>query len=1023
MNENPNLDNIVKQFELSSEDELNEALVWLSQVPSYLKVPKNVEKLINGLKKHFDEDTADQRPVYYENKDYILKNLRKISKEVLKNSDYSKLDLDSLSTQKLTEITLSYMSDKNNFSDETFEIDPRFYFLLKNLSEVVFQLDSSGKILFLNKAWKNLTGFEVQESVGKNFLNYIHEEDFNEYEEKIKSFINKGESLLIDELRWLTKSGNYVWVGLSADVQKEGNEVIISGILKDASKVRDVEKQLKKIENRYDTVLNTVKDIVYQTDKEGKWTYLSNAWEKTTGYNVKESLGKHTKEFLHDDERKRHMEVLESMIKKNADFDHGDFRIVRKDEETRLFEYSRFLIYDEDNNFVGTTGTMTDVTDRKKWEEELIKAKEAAEEAAKVKSEFLAIMSHEIRTPMNGVIGMTGLLMETELTPEQREFVETIRVSGDTLLTLINDILDFSKIESGKMELEEQPFELKECIEDAYDLLASKAVEKKLDLLHLIDKDVPPFIVGDVTRLRQILVNLVSNAIKFTNDGEVFISVKNLSKKTDELVLQFAVKDTGIGIPAEKLEVIFESFSQVDSTTTRKYGGTGLGLAICSKLVKLMGGRIWVESTPGKGSVFYFTIKSKPSELSPAKVYLKSTMSVLQDKRVLIIDDNETNRHILTLQCQMWGMIPRTAASGEDALRFIKDKAPFDLAIVDMLMPEMDGLQLGHEIRKLRTAQQLPMIMLTSVGKQEENEKQFKELFAAYLSKPVKQSYLLDVLLKVFSEEVKQKLLAADNQKQADLNEKVPLRILVAEDNIINQKLVLKILQQLGYISEVASNGVEVIEALRRQYYDIVFMDIQMPEMDGIETTKYIHNHWKKENRPVIIAMTANAMKGDRERFISEGMDDYISKPIIMEEVHNLIRKWGKTTKDLQKNGKHQIKTSLMLDLNLISGLNSEANNGKNDFSKVVDLYINVAPEILNELSNAYLEQDVDKFKKAANNLKRISFKVGAKRLAELCMKLEHVDTDVDFDELGKIVERMKDIYNITTNELKQISV
>ncbi|MCB0722046.1 MAG: response regulator [Ignavibacteriae bacterium] len=1016
-------ENIGKEFDIKSEEDFKDALAWLSQVPSYLKVPENVEKLISGLREHFSESQSEeQRPVYYENKEYLLKNLRRLSKEILKDSDYNKLDLDSLSTQKLTEITLNFLNERRKTPGELHVLDPRFFYLLKNLNEVVFQLDSSGKILYLNSHWTDLTGFSVEESIGKNFLNYIHEDDFSQYEEKIKSFINKGESLTVEELRWLTKKDTYIWVELSSNVNREGNEVIISGSIKDISRTRDIEKELKKIENRYDTVLNTVKDIVYQTDKEGKWTYLSNAWEKTTGFTVKESLGRVTKEFIHADDRERHGEILRSMIEKNADFDHGHFRITRKDDETRLFEYSRFLIYDEDNNFIGTTGTLTDVTERKKWEEELIKAKEAAEEAAKVKSEFLAIMSHEIRTPMNGVIGMTGLLMETDLTPEQREFVETIRVSGDTLLTLINDILDFSKIESGKMELEEQPFELKECIEDAYDLLASKAVEKKLDLLHLIEKDVPPFIIGDVTRLRQILVNLVSNAVKFTNEGEVFISVRNISDNPEELLLEFSVKDTGIGIPPEKLDVIFESFSQVDSTTTRKYGGTGLGLAICSKLVNLMGGKIWVESTPGKGSIFHFTMKSKPAQLAPAKIYLKSTMSVLQDKRVLIVDDNETNRHILTLQCQMWGMIPRTASSGEDALRIIKDKAPFDLAIVDMLMPEMDGLQLGQEIRKLRTPKQLPMIMLTSVGKQEENEKQFKELFTAYLSKPVKQSYLLDVLLKVFSDEIKQKLELIESEKTKDLNERVPLRILVAEDNIINQKLVLKILQQLGYRSDVASNGTEVIESLRRQYYDIVFMDIQMPEMDGLETTKYIHNHWKKENRPVIIAMTANAMKGDRERFISEGMDDYISKPIMMEEVQNLLRKWGRTTKELQKNGKHQIKSSLMLDLNLISGLNTESNNG-NDFSKVVDLYINVAPEILNELSNSYLEQDVDKFRKSANNLKRISFKVGAKRLAELCMKLEHIDSGVDFDELGKIVERMKDIYNITTNELKQIAV
>ena len=1017
--DNSNFDHIKKTFGIESEEEFNNALSWLSNVATYMKIPDNVDKLLKGLKPYFKEETSDsQKPVNYESKDYILTNLRKISKKILKESEYGKLDLDSLSTQKLTEITLGYLAGQKVKKND--DEGSKFYSILNYLNDPVFQLDPSGKIIFVNKKWEELTGFCSDEVIDKNFLNYIHDDDFTIYEDHIRSFINSGQNLNIEEIKWLKKDGSYAWVGLYANVHKFANEIIISGCLKDISPRKEVEKQLKKIENRYDTVLNTVKDIVYQTDSEGNWSYLSNAWEKTTGYTVKESLTKKVLDFILEEDRKRHSEILDGMIKKNADFDHGDFRVIRKDGQSRLFEYSRFLIYDDDNNFVGTTGTITDVTERKKWEEELIKAKEAAEEAAKVKSEFLAIMSHEIRTPMNGVIGMTGLLMETDLTPEQREFVETIRVSGDTLLTLINDILDFSKIESGKMDLEEQPFELKECIEDAYDLLASKAVEKKLDLLHLIDKDVPPFIVGDVTRLRQILVNLVSNAIKFTNDGEVFISVQNVSDNPAEVVLQFAVKDTGIGIPGNKLDVIFESFSQVDSTTTRRYGGTGLGLAICSKLVNLMGGKIWVESEVGKGSTFYFTINTKPSQLTPAKVYLKSTMSVLQDKRVLIVDDNETNRHILTLQCQMWGMIPRTASCGADALKIINDKAPFDLAIIDMLMPEMDGLQLGQEIRKLRSPKQLPMIMLTSVGKQEENEKQFKELFTAYISKPVKQSYLLDVLLNVFSEEIKQKML--EQQALEPNGDVVPMRILVAEDNIINQKLVLKILQQLGYRAEVASNGVEVIDSLRRQHYDIVFMDIQMPEMDGIETTKYIHTHWKKENRPVIIAMTANAMKGDKEKFISEGMDDYISKPIIMEEVSSLISKWGKTTSEQKKNGKPKLKSSLMLDLNLISGLNTEASNGKSDFSKVVDLYINVAPELLNELNISQIEQDVDKFKKAANNLKRISFKVGAKRLAELCMKLEHIDSNVNFEELGKIVERMKDIYNITTNELKQIA-
>ncbi len=648
---------------------------------------------------------------------------------------------------------------------------------------------------------------------------------------------------------------------------------------------------LAKLFERYSSIVENAVEGIFQSTPDGQYLLVNPALARIYGYTSPEEMIVSVRDIsksVYVDEAMRH--EFKRLIERDGFVNGLEYQVYRKDGSIIWIVEQARAVHGPDGKVAYYEGFIQEITARKVIEGELVSAKEAAVAASLAKSQFLAVMSHEIRTPMNGVIGMASILLDTSLTPEQRDCVETIRQSGDALLSVINDILDFSKIESGRLTPENEEFAVTECVEDALDLLAPKAAEKKLDLLYEVAAGVPPIAKGDETRLRQILVNLLGNAIKFTERGEVLLTLSaqpapptDAAAGPERVRLLISIRDTGIGISAEAMGRLFQSFSQADASTTRRYGGSGLGLAISKRLAELMGGEMTAESKVGGGSTFRFSVVVEDVPIKPRQYHVAG-MLPLAGKRLLIVDDNETNRRILLLLAQRWKLAAHAVASGLEALELLESGAKFDFAILDMQMPDMDGVMLGQAIRKQYSAEALPLVLLSSQG--ERTHLGDKTLFAASLIKPAKPNQLVNALAKLSTARAERAVApaAAAAQPGAVIYSE---KVLLADDNPINQKVAMSMISRLGYRADPAGNGLEALAAVKRQPYDIIFMDVQMPEMDGLEATRQIRARAATEGKrgPWIVALTANAMQDDRELCLAAGMDDYVTKPFKLPDI------------------------------------------------------------------------------------------------------------------------------------------
>ena len=937
----------------------------------------------------------------------------------------------AIENARLYEKSRKEIAERNRVEESLRQSEEKYRTILENVEDGYFEVDLAGSLTFFNDALCRITGFAEDKLIGMNNRDYMDEETAGKVLKIYAEIYRTGDPVKGLEYAIL-KDGNEKYVETSVSLMKdrEGQPIGFRGILRDVSERKQAEEKISqysenleemveqrtaeliKSEEKYRTILENIEDGYYEVDIAGSLTFFNDALCRITGFPEDELMGMNNREYADEENASKLYREYNKVYETGIPTKRLDWEVIKKNGTTGFLECSISFMTDSEDQPMGFRGIIRDVTERKNIDREIMEKSRQAEEATKAKSQFLANMSHEIRTPLNGIVGMAELALDTQLDDNQKNIFQTINAEANSLQDVISEILDFSKIEAGKFDLEEIPFDLRVTIEDIAASFAYRAEQKGLDFISFLAPDVPSRLIGDPVRLRQIMVNLIGNALKFTRAGALYVKGELVEKIEDRVKIRFSVKDTGIGIPDDRHATIFESFTQADGSTTRNYGGTGLGTTISKQLSEMMGGEIGLESEEGKGSTFWFTAlfgKQEEKKQIPAAIDLD-----LNNLKVLIVDDNQTNRFVLMEYVKSWGCLPVEAVDGKEALIVFRDAVssenPFDLILTDFQMPEMSGFDLVKEIKTMETLKEVPIIVLTSSGRKGDS-RNCKEIGVnGYLTKPIRQDELRKAMVSVLGlstgrktgsppELVTRYSVAEDYRKE--------IQILLVEDYPTNQQVAMRHLSKAGYQVDLAEDGSQAVRAYKRKSYNLIFMDIQMPIMDGYAATQEIRkietrnleqpsiiNRQSTIQKVPIIAMTAHAIKGYREKCLKAGMDDYIAKPIRRKELLTIVEKWTSRIDD----------SRLMIDDCIAPQGNQESEapmeyervleefEGDEDFlMEVLEGFIGNVTSQIKLIRQAISDGDAEAVRREAHSIKGGAANLTANDLSGIAFEIENI--------------------------------